>query len=78
MDLILRIVRFIIVTVIKCLCKVGESFKILTKDLKEEVVKMEEAKEKEFCIQDDIWPSRKWNKEHTDYIDLSGCIEEVK
>ncbi len=21
---------------------------------------------------DDIWPSRRWNKEHTDYIDLSG------
>lgn len=27
---------------------------------------------KEYPIQDDIWASRKWNKEMTDYVDLSG------
>lgn len=26
----------------------------------------------EYSIQDDVWPSRKWNKDRTDYIDLSG------
>ena len=26
----------------------------------------------EYPIQDDIWPSRRWNQEMTDYIDLSG------
>lgn len=26
----------------------------------------------EYPIQDDVWPSRRWNKDHTDYIDLSG------
>ena len=25
-----------------------------------------------YPVQDDQWPSRRWNKEHTDYIDLSG------
>jgi hypothetical protein len=25
-----------------------------------------------FTIPDDIWPSRMWNQDHTDYIDLSG------
>ena len=25
-----------------------------------------------FPVQDDIWPSRKWNTTKTDYIDLSG------
>lgn len=25
-----------------------------------------------YSIQDDVWPSRKWNKDRTDYIDLSG------
>lgn len=25
-----------------------------------------------FPIQDDTWPSRKWNTNKTDYIDLSG------
>lgn len=27
---------------------------------------------KDYPIQDDIWPSRRWNKDKTDYIDLSG------
>ena len=27
---------------------------------------------KEYPIQDDIWASRRWNKEMTDYVDLSG------
>lgn len=27
---------------------------------------------REYPIQDDIWASRRWNKEMTDYIDLSG------
>lgn len=27
---------------------------------------------KDYPIQDDTWPSRRWNKEMTDYIDLSG------
>lgn len=26
----------------------------------------------EYPIQDDIWPSRRWNKRQTEYIDLSG------
>ena len=26
----------------------------------------------EFCILDDIWPSRLWTEDKTDYIDLSG------
>ena len=25
-----------------------------------------------YRFKDDIWPSRRWNKERTDYIDLSG------
>ena len=25
-----------------------------------------------YCYSDSIWPSRKWNKNYTDYIDLSG------
>lgn len=25
-----------------------------------------------YSIQDDVWPSRYWNKDKTDYIDLSG------
>jgi ABC-type multidrug transport system fused ATPase/permease subunit len=28
--------------------------------------------EQEYSVKDDIWKSRRWNKEHTDYIDLSG------
>ena len=32
----------------------------------------EEEFSKEYPNQDDTWPSRKWNKDHTDYIDLSG------
>lgn len=28
--------------------------------------------EQEYPIQDDIWPSRRWNEARTDYIDLSG------
>ena len=27
---------------------------------------------KEYPIQDDIWASRRWNNEMTDYVDLSG------
>tara|TARA_R110000851_G_scaffold233479_1_gene386049 strand:+ start:475 stop:795 length:321 start_codon:yes stop_codon:yes gene_type:complete len=27
---------------------------------------------KEYPIQDDVWASRRWNKEMTDYVDLSG------
>ena len=27
-----------------------------------------------YSIQDDIWPSRRWNEDKTDYIDLSGEI----
>lgn len=29
----------------------------------------------DYPIQDDIWPSRRWNLDHTDYIDLSGNYE---
>lgn len=28
----------------------------------------------EYNVKDFSWPSRLWNKEHTDYIDLSGGI----
>ena len=27
---------------------------------------------KEYPVQDDQWASRRWNKDHTDYTDLSG------
>lgn len=26
-----------------------------------------------YPIQDEQWPSRRWNKEKTEYQDLSGC-----
>ena len=26
----------------------------------------------EFTVQDEVWPSRRWNKKKTEYIDLSG------
>lgn len=29
---------------------------------------------RKYPIQDDIWPSRRWNQDHTDYIDLSGNV----
>lgn len=25
-----------------------------------------------YPIKDDIWPGRRWNLDHTDYVDLSG------
>ena len=28
--------------------------------------------EKKYPIKDDIWASRRWNKERTEYVDLSG------
>ena len=28
--------------------------------------------ENEYTEVDETWPSRRWNKDHTDYIDLSG------
>jgi len=35
-----------------------------------------------YPLQDDIWPSRRWNKEMTDYVDLSGhestLLEDIK
>ena len=31
----------------------------------------EKETSEEYPIQDDIWPSRRWNKNMTDYIDLS-------
>lgn len=34
------------------------------------VVKSEN--QEDYPIQDEIWPSRRWNKDRTDYIDLSG------
>jgi hypothetical protein len=27
---------------------------------------------KEYPIQDEIWPSRRWNTDKTDYVDMSG------
>ena len=39
----------------------------------------------EYPIQDDVWASRRWNKDKTDYVDLSGelficqdCFENKK
>lgn len=32
---------------------------------------------KEYPIQDDIWPSRRWNKDMTEYCDLSGHADFV-
>jgi len=34
-----------------------------------------EELKKMYPIQDDTWPSRRWNKEMTDYVDLSGDAE---
>lgn len=31
-----------------------------------------ETLEKEYPIQDDIWPSRRWKSDMSDYVDLSG------
>jgi hypothetical protein len=28
--------------------------------------------QKKYCVQDATWASRMWNKEGTDYMDLSG------
>jgi len=30
----------------------------------------------EYCNSDDQWPSRKWNSDYSDYIDLSGTEKE--
>lgn len=30
------------------------------------------ADEGEYTNKDEFWPSRRWNSDHTDYIDLSG------
>lgn len=27
---------------------------------------------KEYPVQDDVWPGRRWNYEHTEYEDMSG------
>jgi len=46
-------------------------------------MKNEEIKRK-YPIQDDIWPSRRWNKDRTEYCDLSGhedyenCVAKAK
>jgi len=36
------------------------------------VEKLNEDILKEYPIIDSIWPSRRWNREMTDYMDLSG------
>lgn len=33
---------------------------------------VDEEQIKDYPIQDEIWASRRWNKERTEYIDLSG------
>jgi uncharacterized protein YbaR (Trm112 family) len=43
---------------------------ILAEREQEELINAE-LKER-YPIQDDTWPSRRWNADHTDYVDLSG------
>jgi hypothetical protein len=31
----------------------------------------------DYPIRDDVWPSRRWNTDRTDYIDLSGQIDQM-
>lgn len=35
-------------------------------------IMLQELQAEEFSEPDNVWPSRRWNKEGTDYIDLSG------
>ena len=54
---------------IGCEIRIGENGfykKPNTCDMNEEI-------KKKYPIQDDVWPSRRWNEEGTDYCDLSGC-----
>lgn len=37
-----------------------------------ELIASANREHEEYCVPDDVWPSRRWNKEGTDYIDLSG------
>lgn len=48
----------------------SQSFRFLTEEEFNSRFKIFE--QTDFPIQDDIWASRRWNKERTDYIDLSG------
>jgi hypothetical protein len=32
----------------------------------------------DYPIQDEIWASRRWNADRTEYIDLSGSIDQMK
>lgn len=32
----------------------------------------------EYPVQDDIWPSRRWKEDLSDYVDLSGSDDEEK
>jgi hypothetical protein len=38
-----------------------------------ECEKINEIIRQQYPIQDEHWPSRRWNAEHTDYVDMSGC-----
>jgi hypothetical protein len=38
----------------------------------QDVGRIRELQGKDYFVPDDTWPSRMWNKDKTDYIDLSG------
>ncbi len=38
------------------------------------VIELNNRLKKEYPIQDELWSSRRWNKERTDYVDLSGEV----
>lgn len=40
-------------------------------------IMLQEIIAEEYTEVDDTWPSRRWNKDHSDYIDLSGHGDEV-
>lgn len=42
-----------------------------------ELIASANREHEEYTEPDAHWPSRKWNKDHTDYIDLSGNGDEV-
>ena len=46
-------------------------YKIFSIEIKEVCIPCED-----YPIQDDIWASRRWNLDHTDYCDLSGFENE--
>lgn len=43
----------------------------------QELIASANREHEEYTEPDAQWPSRRWNKDHTDYIDLSGHGDET-